>query len=93
MPDDAVRRTCFKCGETKPLSEFYKHPLGKYGRDTKCKACAQAYAQSRRDDAALREKMREYDRVRRKTDEDRAKENARRKAARERKRAAKNAEQ
>lgn len=91
MSDDSVNRTCMKCGETKPLTEFYKAPLGRYGRDTKCKACARAYAQARRDDEDLREVMREYDRTRRKTDEDRAKENVRRSALRARKRAARNA--
>jgi hypothetical protein len=31
---------CTKCGEEKPLSEFYKEKLGKYGRRTDCKKCS-----------------------------------------------------
>lgn len=34
-------RTCKVCGETKPISEYYKH--AGYA-DTKCKECAKAYS-------------------------------------------------
>lgn len=33
-------RTCKKCEITKPISDFYKHPNGLCGHDTKCKECA-----------------------------------------------------
>lgn len=33
-------RTCKKCGETKPLDSFHKHPTCVGGRLHKCKSCA-----------------------------------------------------
>ena len=32
-------RSCTKCGETKPLTDFSKAPRGKYGRKSRCKEC------------------------------------------------------
>lgn len=31
------------CGKTKSISQFYKHPFNKSGRDTRCKECSKAY--------------------------------------------------
>lgn len=40
LPDS---RGCTKCGLDKPLSEFSKHPRGKYGLKPSCKACDAAF--------------------------------------------------
>ena len=35
-------KQCTKCGETKPLEQFYKFKLGKFGRQAECKVCSNA---------------------------------------------------
>ena len=32
-------KVCLGCGEEKPLDDFYEHKNGKYGKQTRCKAC------------------------------------------------------
>ena len=39
-------KTCTKCGESKALDEFYKHPGKRDGLKPSCKSCQRAYAQS-----------------------------------------------
>ena len=40
-------KTCTKCGETKPLSEFSADDAYKDGYQSHCKACKNAYARAR----------------------------------------------
>lgn len=41
-------KTCTKCGETKPLDEFNRHPMGRLGRRSQCRQClAQKYQENR----------------------------------------------
>lgn len=35
-------KTCRRCGETRPLAEFYAHKLTSDGRTTYCKTCSKA---------------------------------------------------
>jgi hypothetical protein len=44
-----MRRTCTACGVEKRLGDFYRHPSGKDGRESRCKVCKRAEI------AALRE--------------------------------------
>lgn len=57
-----LTRECLKCGETKPLSDFHKHPLMKSGYVNKCKKCNNAENKANRE--AKVEYYREQDRLR-----------------------------
>jgi hypothetical protein len=43
-----MAKTCRTCGNEKELDEFYKHPGGKDGRDTRCKECSGKASKSSR---------------------------------------------
>ena len=63
------KKTCKKCGEEKPASQFYKHPRSADGLDCSCKECRKkAVRENRRKNA---EYYREYDAMRFRRDQHR----------------------
>ncbi len=59
-------KTCFKCGESKPLTEFYRHKNMADGHLGKCRECTKAYARANR--ATRADWYRNYDKRRFKND-------------------------
>jgi hypothetical protein len=55
-------KTCFRCGVSKALEDFYRHPAMADGRLDKCKACTRADV--RRRHLARLDAVRAYDRAR-----------------------------
>ena len=57
-------KKCFKCGDEKPLNEFYKHSQMADGYLNKCKNCTKKDVHHRRHFTEARERILEYDRKR-----------------------------
>lgn len=57
-------KKCFKCGEEKALSEFYKHSAMADGHLNKCKSCTKKDVHNHRHFSPSREKILAYDRAR-----------------------------
>ena len=57
-------KTCFKCQNDKPLSEFYKHSAMADGHLNKCKACTKQDVYNHRHFSESRVKILAYDRLR-----------------------------
>ena len=51
-------KRCTKCKQEKPLTEFYKHKAGKYGKDSQCKICSRAKVKKYR--AEHKEQVKQY---------------------------------
>lgn len=57
-----MEKKCFKCGDTKPIDQFYKHSQMGDGHLNKCKDCTKLDVKTQRQ--ANPEHYREYDRTR-----------------------------
>lgn len=49
MTDPKPRKHCSRCGESKTLNQFYRHPSGVNGYDARCKMCARAAVKENRE--------------------------------------------
>ena len=58
---NAAVKSCTKCGETKPLTEYHKNPRSSHGYRTECKVCRSARGKAWRE--ANRGKIAEYNRA------------------------------
>lgn len=59
------QKRCFKCGEMKPVFQFYKHPMMADGRLNKCRLCTKRDVRENR--YAKHAYYRAYDAIRAKT--------------------------
>lgn len=62
MSQSTIIKKCFKCGEEKPLSEFYKHKEMADGHLNKCKKCTKLDSFGRTKEEIERRKFRDRNR-------------------------------
>lgn len=62
-----TEKTCFKCDESKPIHEYYRHPAMSDGHLGKCKSCTKV--DTRRNREKHLDRYREYDRMRYRRDD------------------------
>lgn len=43
------KKTCSACRNSLTLEQFHKHPLGSYGRQSRCKSCLADYCRGRKE--------------------------------------------
>jgi hypothetical protein len=65
-------KTCFRCGNHKPITEFYKHPQMADGHLNKCKECNKRDVKERYNSPRGRKAILRYERARSQTPERRA---------------------
>lgn len=70
-PSSQGVKTCFKCGVSQPITEFYKHPMMADGHLNKCKTCTKRDVKDRYRDTI--EDRHAYERKRNSTPERKAK--------------------
>ena len=58
------------CGKEKLLEEFYKHPRGKYGRFSQCKACVAEYHKDNKEKKAKYDKQHYQDNKEKRAEQD-----------------------
>ena len=58
------------CGKEKLLEEFYKHPRGKYGRFSQCKACVTEYHKDNKEKKAKYDKQHYQDNKEKRAEQD-----------------------
>lgn len=49
-------KTCSKCEQVKPLTEYYRHPTGSDGHAAVCKPCKRGYEKNKYDPLVRRER-------------------------------------
>lgn len=53
-------RECRTCKVVKPITEYHKHPLGKSGKNTRCKLCDRDYQRAYANRPGIREQKKVY---------------------------------
>lgn len=71
-----MTKVCTKCGEEKPLDEFYKKKTGQLGVTGECKKCVSVRGKKYRSKTGIKSKVAQYGKTWRGTNSARVKENS-----------------